>query len=125
MKTGNGTVNGTLTATAFYQSSDERLKTFYDEIPVDFEKLTKLRKSYFKYNDNEKMQIGVSAQEVNELYPEIIHTNKDGYKSVDYSKLSVVALKAIDILVEENKELKEKISEMEARLVKLEKLLNS
>ena len=96
---------------AYYTSSDERLKTFGDNIEVDLDKLSKLRKSYFTFNSDEssKTHIGVSAQEIKEIYPEIVNTNDDGYLSVDYAKLSVIALKAVDNLHE--------------RLTRLEKLL--
>ena len=83
----------------FYQSSDERLKSFEDGIEVDLDKLCALRKSYFRYkNDTDNRQIGVSAQEVSQIYPEIVSKDENGYLSVDYAKLSVIALKAIDEL---------------------------
>lgn len=107
---GTADVSGDITATAYYTSSDERLKTFGDDIEVDFEKLAKLRKSYFNFNDDpDKQHLGVSAQEVKEIYPEIVNTDDNGYLSVDYAKLSVVALKAVDNLHE--------------RITRLEKLL--
>lgn len=84
-----------------YESSDERKKTFENSINVDFDKLASLRKSYFTYNDKPSVQkIGVSAQEIQRLYPEIVGTDPRGYLGVDYSKLSVIALKAIDQLHE-------------------------
>jgi hypothetical protein len=100
----------------FFQTSDERLKNFGDNIKVDFDALSKLRKAYFTWNDNpDTTHIGVSAQEVRELYPEVV-TETDGQLSVDYAKLSVVALAAVD-------ELHKKNVELEARLAKLEALL--
>lgn len=107
-----GTLTGNLTAPAFYETSDERLKTFGDDIKVDFEKLSKLRKSYFKFNTEDKSHIGVSAQEIKEIYPEIVSENKDGYLSVDYAKLSVVALKAVDVLYKEVSEIKGMLKEI-------------
>jgi hypothetical protein len=97
----------TLTAEAFYQRSDERLKDFCDDIGVDFEKLKKIPKSYFTWKSDDKkvMQIGTSAQKVKELYPELIGGTEDSL-TVDYAKLSIVALKAIDVLHDENEKLK-------------------
>ena len=119
-----GTVSGTITATGFYQSSDERLKTFYDPIKVDLDKLSKLRKNYFKFNDKDKLEIGVSAQEIQAIYPEIISENSDGYLSVAYDKLSVIALAAIDeqqnIINEQNN----KINQLEERLKAIENILS-
>lgn len=122
--TGNLNVSGTLTtdlincnsdisAYGFYERSDERLKTFSDSVEVNLDKLSSLRKSHFTYNDDEskKQHIGVSAQEVQKLYPEVVNEDEDGYLSVDYAKLSVIALKAVD--------------ELYARLLKLETKINA
>ena len=133
---GSVTITNSITAQAFYQSSDERLKTFGDKLTVDLDKLSKLRKSYFKYNGSDVMQIGVSAQEVQKVYPELVNTDNDGMLSVAYDKLSVVALTAIDEVVEEikdlkveNTNLKEEIkdlkNDMEILKAKLEKLINA
>lgn len=121
---GNLNVSGTLTtdlincnsdisAYGFYEKSDERLKTFSDSVEVNLDKLSSLRKSHFTYNDDEskKQHIGVSAQEVQKLYPEVVNENEDGYLSVDYAKLSVIALKAVD--------------ELYSRLLKLEAKINA
>ena len=106
--------SGNVTANAYYISSDERLKTFGDDIKVDFDELAKLRKSHFVFNDNPtKQEIGVSAQEVQKLYPEIVNETEEGTLSVDYSKLAVVALAAID-------KLNQRIQELENKLIKYE-----
>ena len=106
-------------AAAFYQSSDERLKTFYDPIKVDLEKLKTLRKNYFKFNDNDKLEIGVSAQEIQAIYPEIVSESENGYLSVAYDKLSVIALSAIDELDDKILKLADKISTLENIINKL------
>lgn len=102
-------------STAYYQSSDNRLKDFGDTIPVDLEKLRTLKKNYFTWKDNENKdrQIGVSAQEIQEIYPELVSANEDGMLSVAYDKLSVVALAAVDKLYEENKALEDRIKALE------------
>ena len=111
--------NGSVSATnGFFQTSDANLKNFSDPIPVDLEKLSTLKKHYFTWKNGGDQQIGVCAQEIQELYPEIVNQSNDGTLSVDYTKLSVIALKAIDVLNDKNKEI-------ESRLEKLEKLLNN
>lgn len=40
-------------------------------------------------------QIGFIAQDIEKLYPEVVHTGKDGYKSVDYSKLTPILVEAM------------------------------
>lgn len=97
----------------FYESSDECLKDFYDDIKIDFEKLSKLPKKYFKWKqDQSHLNIGTSAQELQKLYPELVNTDDDGILHVAYDKLSIIALKGIDILYEKIKQLNLEISEL-------------
>lgn len=106
----------------FYESSDETLKDFHGDIEVDLDKLRSIPKKLFtwKDGDDKDMHIGTSAQKVQELYPEIVYSGKDGKLSVDYAKLSIVALAAVDKLYEENQRLKKQMSDFETRLNKLE-----
>lgn len=98
-----------------YYDSDENLKTFGDNITVDLDTLATLRKSHFVFNNApDKQQIGVSAQEVQKVYPEIVSECEDGHLTVDYSKLSVVALAAVDELHKKNIELEERLAKLEA-----------
>ena len=110
------TVNAT---SGFFQTSDEALKKVIRPITVDLDKLTKLRKVYFKWNDQtekRELQLGMIAQDVQKLYPELVNTD-GGHLSLAYDKLSVIALKAIDELYvlikdlqKENQELKQKLN---------------
>lgn len=112
---GNLTVKGQInSAKGFFETSDERLKTFGDNIDVDFEKISKLKKAYFVFNDDKdkKQHIGVSAQEVKGIYPELVSEGENGYLTVDYAKLSVVALSAVDKLNNELTEIKSMLKEL-------------
>ena len=88
-------------ATAFYETSDENLKDFTDDITVDFNKLKEIRKSYFTWKDGDQnLHIGTSAQDVQKVYPELVSEDNKGNLTVDYAKLSIIALSAIDKLDE-------------------------
>ena len=63
-------------------------------------------------------QIGVIAQEIEKIYPELVLTDAKGYKSVDYAKLT-------PILVEAIKELKSKNETLVSRLDNLEAMVKS
>lgn len=105
-------------AGGFYETSDERLKDFSVDIDCDLDRLSKLPKKYFRWKDSDdkSLHIGTSAQAVQEIYPELVSADKTGTLSVAYDKLSVVALKGIDIL-------NDKIKSLEERLERLEKLM--
>lgn len=110
----------TITGGSTSISSDERLKDFTNDIDIDFDKLKKIPKKYFtwKHDDEKVLNIGTSAQVVENVYPEIVDENLNEdegtfYKSVDYSKLSIVALAAIDKLNERIEYLENKLKEYE------------
>jgi hypothetical protein len=103
-------VTGTITAsgdiTAF---SDRRLKTDIKPITNALPKVMQMQGVYYKRNDieNPPQSIGVIAQDMEAILPEIIHTADDEMqtKSVDYGKLCA-------ILIESIKELKAEIDEL-------------
>ena len=110
--------DGKLYGTGFYETSDENLKDFGDDITVDYDKLKSIPKKYFTWKGKNKLNIGTSAQKVQEVYPELV-SSKYETLNVDYSKLSVIALAAIDNLNErltaletENASLKETIAKL-------------
>jgi hypothetical protein len=113
------TVTGKVNASGgFFETSDERLKNIEKPLNIDFENLAKLQKIYFTFKSNpDKLEIGVLAQEIQSIYPELVSSKEDGTLTVDYAKLSVIALSAVDELYKQNKEFDE-------RLTKIEKILN-
>ena len=107
-------------ASAFYETSDERLKDFENSVNVDLNLIRSIPKMYFRWKKNpNKLQIGTSAQAVKQIYPELVSSSEDGILSVDYSKLSIVALSAIDKLHLENQDLKHEINLLKQEIEKL------
>lgn len=97
----------------FVTTSDNRLKDFVSDIDLDFEALKLIPKKYYYWKDKsmgEDLQIGTSAQELAKIYPTCVSYDEvsDRY-SVNYQKLSIVALAAID-------KLHERVSELESKL---------
>ena len=87
-------------AGGFFQTSDARKKDFGSNVEIDFNALKSIPKKYFEWKDNPEagQQIGTSAQDLLRVYPSLVNKDKNGYYSVDYARLSIVALAAIDKL---------------------------
>jgi hypothetical protein len=118
--------NGYIYAAAFFESSDERLKDFENDIDTDFNTIKAIPKKYFRWKDRPNdLQIGTSAQVIQRFYPEIVTSSTSGFLNVDYSKLSIVALSAIDKLHDTDNELKLEIIRLKERITHLENLLNN
>src|SRR5690554_6413115 len=85
------------------QSSDIRFKTDIDSIQDPLKKVSSLKGISFNWKHSgfpdrhfpEGRHIGVIAQEVEKILPEVIRTDKDGYKSVAYDKLSAILIEAV------------------------------
>lgn len=119
MQGNNATFPGTVTATDFPLSSDERKKTALKEIrPEDFI-TTKIRKYYYKDN-LDKLRYGVGARALEVTHPELVYTDNNGDKTVSY--FDVLMLKAaqfdyeINQLRNENIQLNKRLEALEAKI---------
>lgn len=93
------TSTGSITAVAFIQSSDERLKNFISDAKFDIDDILEIPIKFFEYKDKPgETQLGTSAQEIQKICPEIVKEDKNGYLAVDYGKLSMIALSAVHSL---------------------------
>ena len=93
-----------------YNSSDRRLKDNLEVIQGSLDKVGKLAGYEFDWNDNQDNykghDYGVVAQEVQEIFPELVSERDGGYLGVKYEKL-------VPVLIESVKELKERVEEIE------------
>ena len=58
-------------------------------------------------------EIGVVAQEVESVFPELVASSAEGYKSVDYAKLTAVLIEAVKELKTENESLNRRLQTLE------------
>lgn len=107
-------------AEAWNVFSDARYKKDVVSLSNALDLVSNINGYYYKYiNDkSEKQQVGVIAQELELVLPELVFTDEEGYKSVDYSKLTPVLVEAI-------KEQQVIINSLEERIERIEKLLES
>tara|TARA_B110001452_G_scaffold94702_1_gene78234 strand:- start:503 stop:2809 length:2307 start_codon:yes stop_codon:yes gene_type:complete len=132
LKNGNTTINGQLNVNGnifasgtITSSSDLRYKQNINSLDNALEKVLKLRGVSYNFKVEEysnkkfpaETQIGFIAQELLEIYPQLISKDKEGYYSVDYSKIS-------PILVEAIKEQQKKIDKLETELGLIKNYLN-
>lgn len=96
-------------ASAFYQDSDERLKTFTEEYNINLDDIKNIKTGRFYWNSDEIKVIngGVSAQSVEKYFPELVREDESGIKSVNYDGLAVVAIAAIKKLTERIEQLED------------------
>ena len=100
-----GFFTGNVTALDVTATSDMRLKENVVTIDSALEKVLKLRGVYFNRLQSEKRNVGVIAQEIEEVLPEVVHTDSDGMKSVAYGNI-------IGLLIEALKEQQEQINKL-------------
>jgi hypothetical protein len=106
----SGGVYLTSGATSWTANSDIRLKNINSHIENAVEKLSTLQTINFSYKDDKfkKQNLGLIAQEVEKIFPELIDKNNDGMLGVRYTELVPVLIKAIQELKLEIETLKNK-----------------
>jgi len=117
-------VSGKVQASDFVTKSDIRLKTNIVKLENVLEKLDQINGVSFDWNDVYKSlgnvedvtQIGVIAQDVEKVFPELVTTRGEaGYKSVSYNQLTAVLLEAVKELKDQNEDLIKRIQVLEQR----------
>ena len=99
-----------------YASSDERLKDNIELISNPIEKVQSLKGVTWSWNDlaseTQKLtpSVGVIAQDVEKVLPQLVHDRDNGFKGVDYAKLTGLLIEAIKEQQKQIDELKSKLS---------------
>jgi len=118
---------------AYTSTSDRRLKKDFKELYFSWDKFMQLEPLTYQYKrqQEEKEYIGMVAQDVEKIYPELISYNKkEDIYHMDYGASGVVAIKGVQELKKEVEKLKSenqllkqqlsKLQQLEARLMALE-----
>jgi hypothetical protein len=103
-----------LYASDFIIASDERLKTNISVLNNALAKVNSIRGVSYEWNDaakklghdDENIQVGIIAQEIASICPEVVKVAPNGYMAVSYDRLVAVLIEAI-------KELNEKVEKLE------------
>ena len=89
--------------------SDIRVKENVKTLENSLSKVNKLRGVEFNKIGNNNKSIGVIAQEIEKILPEVVHTDNDGMKSVAYGNITGLLIEAVKELSKEVQELKNQI----------------
>jgi hypothetical protein len=128
-------VIGTIRSNAINETSDIRFKKEINEISESLDKIIKMkgvtyywRRDEFPDNNfNKKLQYGLIAQDLEKIIPELVETDNEGWKSIEYSHIVPLLIEAIkeqqkiidkqvnalDELKADNSELKDKMKTIE------------
>ena len=102
--------------------SDKKFKDNVLIIPNALEKILKIRGVSFDWNDKQKVysgkDVGVIAQEIEEVLPEVVETRKTG-KAVKYEKIVPLLIEGIKDQQSQIEDLKKLIEELSSTINKL------
>ena len=110
-----GEIRATADITAYY-SSDIRLKENIQSIPNALDKVTQISGNTYDWkagfesiHSHTGHDVGVIAQEIEKVLPEVVTDRETGYKAVQYEKI-------VPLLIEAIKELSVKVNYLEDKL---------
>ena len=108
--------NSSMTAVAFLYSSDQRLKANILPITGALDKVQRLDGVTFTWKKSGAKSMGVVAQNVEKVLPEIVHNDQNGMKSVEYGNLVAIFIEAFKEQQKEIKNQQKEIEELEQKL---------
>ena len=122
-------VNGKMYATRFFRVSDARLKVDIRPLNNALDTVLRLKGKQYRLIDEsvDQTDIGLIAQDVEKILPEVVSQTEDGYKAITYQSLTAVLIEAmkeqqqqITALEKENQQLKTIMAEqMDALLARV------
>ncbi|ALL07404.1 hypothetical protein AQ505_19065 [Pedobacter sp. PACM 27299] len=111
----------------FYTPSDRRLKNHIETLSSTLQKIDQIRGVRFEYKDQRKYaagpKIGVIAQELQKVYPEMVTEGKDGFLKVDYTQLTGILIQAIKEQQKEIEDLKTQMTKQQEQIDQILKRL--
>ena len=113
-------INANFKATGTSVTSDQRYKKGIQPLESSLNKISRLRGVNYRwkvaaYPDRgfvKGKQMGLIAQEVEIVLPELVQTDREGYKGISYDKLTAVLVEAVKTLKEQNEHQQAQIAEL-------------
>ncbi len=114
-------VEWSVIGTNFYLLSDEHFKTDITPLDWSLEKITQLNGYSFTWKDTRKKDIGLIAQEVEKVFPDLVHTDKEWVKAVEYMNIIAPLIESVKSLHQENLALREAYTKLQEQVNALQK----
>jgi len=124
-------VRGDAVSSGTWVSSDATLKTNIRSIDNPISKLLMLDGVYFDWDhsksaaSSDKSSVGVLAQDVEKVFPELVKDGPEGFKAVNYNGLIPVLIEAVKAQQAENTSLQEQLKQQEELIMELSKRLEA
>ncbi len=127
-------INGSLHASGnLTQNSDERLKKDIKPLTHALDAILQLQGKTYRWKEDttfaNKADIGLVAQEVEKVFPELVAENEQGYKGIAYSKLTAVLIEAIkeqqEAFTRDVADLEDAITVLEAENAQLKAMMSN
>ena len=97
--TGSLLVTGSAYVTSLTETSALRYKKWVKDLPEQSDAIFKLRPVHFRWKDNNQKDVGLIAEEVQKVYPELVSVEDDGQAGgIKYTKLTAILVKTIQDL---------------------------
>ncbi len=106
-------VEGTIEYDGLQQESDIRSKKDVNLLSDSLDRLTQLQGVSYRFKEEARdkgVHLGLIAQETEVVYPEVVKTKDDGYKSIAYTELIAPIIEALKELRSENEDLKNTVT---------------
>lgn len=113
-------INGDIKATTYLYRSDARYKNSIKPLSNALDSIRALQ--WYSYHNilTDKSDIGVIAQNIETVFPELVHTDETGYKSVEYANLVAPLIEAVKELATQVDTQQSQIDALYTRLEALE-----
>jgi hypothetical protein len=111
--TGAVRIGGAVTASNFLASSDRRLKMNFVNLQDSLDKIRHINGVKFDWKDSGLPDVGFVAQEVQDVFPEVVMTGSDGFLKVDYARVVVLLLEAVKTMDTEMTVMKQRLRQLE------------
>ena len=108
---GTFTWSGPMSASDFIATSDERLKSNISTLDGALDMIINMRGAKFNKIGSDKTHIGLIAQEVQKVAPELVHQGEDGYLGVAYGNVVALLIEAIKDQQKQIDDLKSKLGQ--------------